>query len=83
MIKKIDNKKNSKEKRYTKVKIDPNKKADNAKNVKSNNNITQKNKLPRKVNTKPKNIEQLTDSSIQEYTVSQNQNKEEYKIKNT
>ena len=83
-FKKVE-KKYSKEKRYTKVKIDP-KKKENLKNLQlnnnNNNNIKQKNKFPRKVNTKPKqNNEQLTDSSIYEYAISQN--KEENKNKCT
>ena len=89
-IKKIFKKterKYSREKRYTKVKIDPPKIDEKSKNLKLSNKVNlsnssnSKNNLPRKVNTKSSQNEQLNDSSVYEYKIGQN--KEEKKKKSS
>ena len=89
-IKKIYKKterKYSREKRYTKVKIAPSKKTEKSKNIKLNVNVESskasgaKKVLQRKVNTKSSQNEQLTDSSMNEKKIGQN--KDENKIKSS
>ena len=73
IIVKTQQRKYSKEKRYTKVKIDP--KSDKAlgQSVKISTNPNLKNRLQNKVTQKKSQvIEQLTNSSIQEYTIQMN-----------
>ena len=71
----------SKEKRYTKVKMDPSKEKNKLYKVSNNQKI--KNKLPKKINTTKikQNSEQLTNSSAYEYTVELS--KEDNRMKNS
>ena len=89
-IKKIFKKserKHSKEKRYTKVKIDPSKKEEDMKNLKLNinlnlNNYKKPNNKLKKVNTKSsKNCEILTESSINGNKISKNKINSSYNRK--
>ena len=72
-ILKTQQRKYSKEKRYTKVKIDPKKEKSLGQTVKISTNPNLKNRLQNKVIPKQSQvIEQLTNSSIQEYTIQMN-----------
>ena len=69
-ILKTQQRKYSKEKRYTKVKIDPKKEKTLGQTVKISTNPNLKNRLQNKVLPKSSQaIDQLTNSSIQEYTI--------------
>ena len=70
---KIQQRKYSKEKRYTKVKIDPKSDKTLGQTVKISTNPNLKNRLQNKVISKQSQaIDQLTNSSIQEYTIQMN-----------
>ena len=71
----------SKEKRYKKIKLaQPQKVEDKNLKLNQNNDVNQKNKYPRKLNTKPnQNAGQFTDSYLQEGSISQNKNETQIK----